>query len=216
MQNKITGIIAPKGSGKTFTVCNLLRGARCFAVFDMLGEFQYAKIADEVYSGTPRAFGKALMQERFRIVYRPTVFLRDDSSNSGERVPEFETFIDCCYLRGNMTCVIDEAHQLCSPHHCPESLLVAIRLGRHRSLDIVYVTQSWSAVSRPLTAATDEFVFFKIIEPLDLQGIRNRCGEEVRDRVQGLRKLEQLPDGSAIPGQRLTWNVTEGMVSVTE
>lgn len=64
---------------------------------------------------------------------------------------------------------IEEAARFCGPGHMPDALDRVIRLGRHRRLDVLWVTQRLSEVSRTLTAMTDVFVIVgAVTEPRDL------------------------------------------------
>ena len=179
------------------------------AVFDILHESQYLSACNEVVTGQPKRFAELLTGPPIKIAYRPVVFRMVDGE---ENVPEFEPFVKLCYLKGKMTMVVDEAHNLCSPNYMPDAFLDAVRLGRHRELNITYIGQSWAGIARPLTAATDEYYFFKIIEPRDLEGIRQRCGDEVMERVKNLRRLDYTKEGIPIPGEILHWSSYEGVI----
>lgn len=205
MHNVIIGVIAPKGSGKTHAVTQAIPGMERVAIFDMLREFSYIQCSQELIVGEPRKFGNALMAEQFKITYRPTVFL---AKGDDYECPEFHWFAKACYMRGDMWMIVDEAHYLCTAHTCPAVLYDAAVIGRHRRLNVIYITQSFSAVSRMLTRNTDEFWFFRISEPIDLQGIRDRCGDEIRDRVRSLRGLQKPePENNKplVPGEMLRW-----------
>lgn len=213
MQNTITGVIAPKGSGKTYTVTQMIQGMERVAVFDMVREFQY--LCCEPVTGKPRQFCEMLRQQQFRIAYRPTVFERD-----GDEIhcPELEPIVTACYLRGDMTLVIDESHLLLTARRCPTMLLISNWVGRHRRFSLVYVAQTFSTVSVPLRRNTDEFYFWRLIEPSDLNGVRERCGDEVANAVSTLRATEDLRDkgGTITPGQMLHWNKTHGILEITK
>jgi hypothetical protein len=205
--NRIIVAVAPTGSGKTHAVSAAFRECERAAVFDMVHEPAYLTGTDLIV-GQPRAFAECLKGESFRVCYRPIIF----SMMSGEEYcPEFEPFLKCCYLRGGMWAIIDEAHQLCSPHMCPDVLLSAVRLGRHRGLNLIFATQSFSAISRPITQNANEFWFWKIIEPSDIEGISQRCGREVAKKVTALRRLERTKEGKIIPGETVQWTAWEGM-----
>jgi len=209
MKNKIIGAIGPKGSGKTHSVAEYIRTLDRVAVFDLVHEAGYISDNSEIYQGTLQQFGQSLLRDNFCSIYRPTKY-----SIEGDLVvcPSFETIVKLCYLRGNMTLVIDEAHLLCTSRSCPPMLTISNLIGRHRQLSLVYVAQSFAAITRPLTRNTDEFWFWRIIEPVDLDGIRDRCGRDTADRVQNLRKLEQGNNG-IIPGEMVKWNIWEGTVT---
>lgn len=211
MTNKIIGVIGPKRSGKTHSVTEFIMTQQRLVAFDVVHESGY--LCCEPFTGTPKALAAAMMQEEFRLVYRPTFYELDDDGVS-IKCPVFEPIVTLCYLRGNMTLVIDEAHLLCTRRRCPKALLISNFIGGHRGLNIAYIGQSFAAITIPLTRNTDEFWFWRISEPADLDAIAARCGSETRDRVANLRKLDLRTDGTIIPGEMLKWNVWEGIVSV--
>lgn len=205
-------IIAPKGRGKTHLISHFLLPEKPrVAVFDMVHEAGYLFCCVPI-ANQPRVFAEALRQENFHVAYRPVIYKNDE----GELyTPEFEPFVKLCYLRGNMCMAIDEAHQICSPHSIPEPLLNAVQIGRHRNLDMIFITQSWSGIHRSITRNADEFYFFKTIEPSDLDGIQSRCGRVVAQKVSALVALERKPTGEIIRlGECLHWTNEAGVVEV--
>jgi hypothetical protein len=209
--NKIVGIIAPKGTGKTHLAAQMIKELERVAVFDPIHDPAYAACCEELVIGSPRRFGTEIFCERFRVVLRPTWYDPDSLD-----CVAFDWFCTLSFLRGNMTAIIDEAHLFCSSHRCPPELLNASRLGRHSKLSLVYITQSFTAVHRILTLNTNTFVFFKVIDPRDLDGIKDRCGIETAEQVQALRKLEFHEQNEPIPGQRLVWKDTETTPEIFE
>jgi hypothetical protein len=211
MQNKITGVIGPKGSGKTHEVAARIEPLPRVVVFDMVHEAGYLKDKSTVIVGNPHAFGEALRQPEFHIIYRPTIFRIE---NDKVHCPIFNTIVKLCYIRGNCLLVIEEAHLVCNAVSCPAMLMTANLIGRHRALSLMYISQSFAAVTRPLTRNTDEFLFWRIIEPGDLDGIRDRCGMETMATVKQLRKLEdhRKEGGEIIPGEMVEWNIWNGLI----
>lgn len=108
--------------------------------------------------------------------------------------------------------VIDEAHLICNSRTCPDMLLTSNFLGRHRELSIVLIAQRFTGIHRDITSNADRFVFFKIVEPTELQGIRDRCGNEVMLKVQNLKALSYDKSGNAIPGEMLEWTSSDGVI----
>jgi hypothetical protein len=210
--NRIIGLIAPKGSGKSYKAAELWGGMERAAVFNIVRkDAAFLSGATHVFDGQPREFARALGAEQFRIIYRPT---NVQVSDNGEiTFAEFRLFVECCFERGNMCMLVDEAHLLCSSRHIPPRFAQALILGRHENLDICYVAQGFSLVARLLTRNTDEFYFWKIIEPSDLQGIRERCGPEVADKVANLRRLEdkRRDGGTLTPGELVYWSSWGGL-----
>lgn len=200
--NEILGVIAPKGSGKTTLALHIIRELRAraenVAVFDFMGEDGYAQACEDIVVGSPRDLWAAMHGEGFSIAYRP---LEYDAKTGA--CPGFDFFCSISFKRGNLWVIVDEAHQFCNPHRIPKDLLSIARLGRHQRVSLVYITQSFTAVERTLTLNTNRFAFFRIIDPRDLDGIRDRCGPQVADDVAGLRKLDAE---SGIAGELKVWS----------
>lgn len=213
MQNRIMGVIGPKGSGKTYTVAEEINRMDRVAVFDMVRESAY--LCCEPIVGKPKQFAEAISLPAFKVAYRPTVF---EINGDDIHCPELSPIVTACYLRGDMTLVIDESHLLLTARRCPTMLLISNWVGRHRRFSIVYVAQTLATVSVPLRRNTDEFYFWRITEPNDLVGISDRCGSEVSERVANLRATNDQRDkgGIIVPGQRLHWSKTDGIMEITK
>lgn len=181
------------------------------AVFELKGDPLYLGPATDIVRGDPWEFAEKIKAESFRIIYRPAI-VRMKRDTDEDQYPGFEKFVKCCYLRGRMAIYIDEAHLFCTPHTIPETLMLACTLGRARELDIVYVCQSLNRVSRTLRQNTSEFRFWRVTEPTDIDAIGERCGSEVCERVQSLRRLEQTKAGQVIPGEMLVWDSWQGTI----
>ncbi len=210
--NRIVGLIGPKGSGKSYRAAELFAQSERAAVFNIVRkDAAFIGSATHVLDGRPREFARLLGEEQFRIVYRPTNVQVGD--NNEITFPEFSLFVECCFERGAMGMFVDEAHLLCSSRHIPPRFAQAVILGRHENLDICYVAQGFSLVARLLTRNTDEFYFWKIIETSDIQGIRERCGQQVADRVANLRRLEdkRREGGILTPGEMVYWSSWGGL-----
>jgi hypothetical protein len=203
VQNEITGIIAPKGTGKSFFAAQLFREARPVAVFDTLCEQTYVPYTEELIIGSPRNFAKAL-NPQCKIVYRPITAPETDLD--GAEHDEFHFFALAVYQHGDLTCIVEEADTFCNPGWAHEDFDRLRRIGRHKRVSLIYICRNWSEINRKLTASTNTFHFFTCFEPRDIEGISQRCGPEVAGRVQGLRKLTVSKDGTVIPGERLTWH----------
>lgn len=213
MQNRIVGVVGPKGSGKTYTVSQMIQREPRSAVFNIMRESAY--LCGEPIVGKPRQFAEMLRSNEFRINYIPTAFEREGDEIS---FPELDPFVTLCYLRGNMLMVIDESHLLLTARRCPTMLLISNWVGRHRRLSIVYVAQTFATVSVPLRRNTDEFFFWRMIEASDIDGVKDRCGYEVAEMVANLRATEDKrhEGGIIVPGQMLHWSKTHGVMEVTK
>ena len=52
------------------------------------------------------------------------------------------------------------------------------------------MAQRFASIDKKITYQTQIFDFFQTDEPTDLKGIADRCGSEVAEQVQGLRRLD--------------------------
>lgn len=213
MHNRIILVVGPKGSGKTHKVVEVVSTYDRYATFDLVHESAYAEA--EVIVGNPRALYECVRKDVFKVTYRPVT--HDVQANGLVTTPEFEPFVKLCYLRGDMLMVIDEAHLLCNSRNCPRMLMVSNLIGRHRELSMILVAQSFSGIHPAIRKNADEFYFWKIIEPSDLEGIQHRCGREVMEQVRNLRAIEtDEQDNFKAAGQMLHWTKSKGVVEVTE
>jgi hypothetical protein len=224
MQNKIICVIGPKGSGKTFTVCEGMKHMERVVVFDMVHEEAYAQVVLEEHNknnvivvGEPKKFAEAISRdkENFKVIYRP-VNLEVVKMGLVE-TNEFGPITKLVFLRGDCWFIVDEAHLLCNSHNCPKELMIANLLGRHRRMSLLLVAQSFTGIHPAIRKNADEFMFWRIIEPSDLDGIRERCGRDVEEQVRNLRPLERNPETEELirPGQMLRWDKLRGVVEIT-
>lgn len=212
-QNRIIGAIGPKGSGKTYTVAEYLTTQNRFVIFDIMGDASYLRVADEVIKNRKELLD-AVKEPEFKIIYRARI--ERDEKTGDIIAPDLEFVVDVAHTTGNMLLVIDEAHLLCDVHHIPTALFTACAVGRHRQLSLLYVSHRFALVHRILTTNTDEFWFWKIIEPADLDGIRQRCGNETMERVRSTRKLERDKNGTVVPGEMIRWTIEDGSPNESE
>lgn len=187
--NQIVGIIGPKGSGKTYFTCELIRNQRRIAVFDTAQEPSYIHVVDEIVFGNPEMLKAILLTPDFSVAYR-TLHLDEG----------FHHFATLSFLAGDMTMVIEEVDQLCSPHYIHEDMKLAADIGRHRNLNLIYICRAFSEISKTLTRGTNSFILFNTHEPRDLIAIEDRFGSEVSDAVTRLRRLQP-----PTPPQYLLW-----------
>jgi hypothetical protein len=219
MFNKIILIIGPKRAGKTRKVSELVRNLDRSVTFDLMKDRQYTSEDDSitVIRGKPREFAMSIGhdKEKFNVVYQPVIINLKD--NGLIDAPEFEPLLKLCHLRGNMYFVIDEAHLLCNSRNCPAELVMASYVGGHSGFSLILVAQSFSGIHPIIRRNADEFYFWKIIEPSDLDGIKERCGVEVREQVYNLRSTETDDNNQfKSAGQMLHWTKSRGVVEVTK
>jgi hypothetical protein len=215
MHNKIILVIGPKRSGKTRKVSELVQSIECSATFDMMKDDQYIEGAI-VVRGKPAEFARAIARENtsFRVVYQPTIINLQDNALIDS--PEFQPILKLCHLRGKMYFIIDEAHLLCNSRNCPAELVMASYVGGHSGFSMILVAQSFSGIHPAVRQNADELYLWRIIEPRDLEGIRERCGKEVEEQVRNLRSVELTDDEEfKNPGQMLHWSKSKGVIGIS-
>lgn len=104
----------------------------------------------------------------------------------------FASLLKAAYMAGDMTLVIEEIDNHCSAQYTPPALKIIVDYGRHRSLDIVWLTRNLPDVSRKLTSQTDLWVLFKQSEPLYLKKLGERFSDEVVSAVESLPKFRYV------------------------
>jgi len=170
-QNKIVGVIGAKGSGKTFYAKRLFAATEHAIVVDTMGEYDSGFIVSD-----PHYMIQHLRnQRRFRIVFLPL------------SEADFEFVCRAARAKGDLTLFIEEVHNYCTSHSINPQLQKVFRLGRHSNLNVVYTAQRYQDISRLVTAQTDEFVLFRISEPVDFQAIEKRFGSSMAEKVSRLQ-----------------------------
>lgn len=218
MQNKIIGVVAPKGSGKTTVVADLVRVTPRVAVYDPMGatDNQYRLAASEIIVQDLKAFHLAIAEENFQVLFEPALPEQD-----GEEwfYPDFRPFIQKVWRRaqliGPMMVVVDEAHYTMSKRTMPIEVLNIITNGRRYGLDIVWITQRFVGVNSWARANADEYWFFRLSHPADIDTVSQIAGPEVAGQVTELRRLDANAS-PVVPGQLLKWSSLDGSVEVID
>lgn len=182
LQNKITGIIGRKGTGKSTKLEELLSARDRVLVLDPMAEHDW----------TPNEISSLeTLSEFFRWNRKKPQWAA--SFVPGESIDEdVEDASRIAYKAGDHAIGIDEISLFTTAGHMPKALGRMIRTGRHRKMDIYWTGLRANEVPRTLTSLTDEFILFSQTEPLDLDAIAKRCGVDVADRVGELQLHEYL------------------------
>lgn len=169
-----------KGSGKSYSIKQRLRKFRgSVCVWDTLSE--YAGPASD--NPLPRA-----------VLYRSVRELAIASSQGKlakqavvqDRRDKFDAWCRWALAAGPRLLVIDEVNLYCGPSRGSEPLLELLRIGRHSCIDVEFAARRPAEVHRDLTAQADELVFFRTVEPRDLEWCRAYCGEDFARRLPKL------------------------------
>jgi hypothetical protein len=210
--------VAPKGSGKTTRIAELVRVTPRVAIFDPMAEtdFQYRRVASHIVTRDLQEAHLVLAEDNFRLLYEPQL-----PTQEGEEwfYADFRPFLAKCWRRvqliGPMMLVVDEAHYTMSARTMPVEMWNIVTNGRRYGLDVVWITQRFVGVNGWVRANADEYWFARLVHPADLQTVAAICGPEVMDRVRNLRRLDanSVP---IVPGQLLIWNSLDGSVILEE
>jgi hypothetical protein len=218
MMNKVIGVIAPKGSGKTTRVAELVRTTPRVAVYDPMAQtdMQYRLAASEIIEHDLPAFHKAIAEDNFQVLYEPELPVQDGDEWF---YPDFRPFIQKVWRRvqliGPMMVVIDEAHYTMSKRTMPIEVLNIITNGRRYGLDIVWITQRFVGVNSWARANADEYWFFRLAHPADVDTVSEIAGPEIADQVSNLRRLDATAT-PVVPGQMLIWSSLDGSARIED
>ncbi|HXT74628.1 MAG TPA: hypothetical protein VN785_12315 [Candidatus Angelobacter sp.] len=182
LQNKITGIIGRKGTGKSTKLEELLAGRDRILVIDPQAEHNWTPNEISSLEGLNEFFRWNRKKQEWAASFVPGESIEED----------VEDACRIAYKAGDHALAIDEISLFTTAGHMPRALGRTIRTGRHRKMDIYWTGLRANEVPRTLTALTDEFILFSQTEPLDLDAIAKRCGVDVADRVGALKLHEYL------------------------
>ena len=212
MQNKVIGVVAPKGSGKTTEVAELVRVTPRVAIYDPMAatDFQYRRVASHIVAHDLKEAHLLMAEENFQLLYEPELPTQDGDE---WYYADFRPFLMKVWRRvqlvGPMMLIIDEAHYIMSAKTMPLEMWNIITNGRRYGLDIIWITQRFVGVNGWVRANADEYWFFRLVHPADLSTVREIAGAEVSEQVRNLRRL----DSTKIPpvaGELLIWSSLDG------
>jgi hypothetical protein len=218
VQNKIIGVVAPKGSGKTTRVAELVKITPRVVIYDPMAEtdFQYRRVASHIVSHDLAECRKIMAEDDFQLLYEPEIPTQD-----GEEwyYADFRPFLLMCWQRvqmiGPMMLIVDEAHYTMSGRTMPLEMWNIVTNGRRYGLDVIWITQRFVGVNGWVRANADEYWFYKLVHPADLGTVREICGAEVGEQVRNLRRLDAI-SSPVVPGEILIWNSLDGSVTVED
>lgn len=206
IENRIIGIVGPKGSGKTY------RAARMFGTEKRCLLYQPVRVnteADEfatdiVETGHVEDIERIIAKDEFRCIYKvqDSEIVYVGKTNRCVYMSAPEVF-KSCYNVGSMTLYCDESHKVLNQGACDGEVSRVIELCRNNALNITYIAQSME-VTREIRRNTDELYLYRLREPGDLEKIEERCGSVTAERVANLRRLRK-EGGKIIPGECLHW-----------
>lgn len=201
LQNRIRAVIGPKGSGKSYRSAKMFAMCKRAVLYDIAHDEDYYRHATHIVTDTQQLFKVMRREEEFRAIY---VVSEADLMPKGKELIYISAVpvVEECFFIGNMTLFLDEAHELCTQWSIDWRIRKVVRLARHQQLNIVWISQSMNEIHREIRRNTDEYHFFKIHEPADLEAIKLRCGEPCALKVASLLRLKKHP---FTPGTCFVW-----------
>lgn len=186
LRNRIVGIAGRKGSGKSTLTREILQHCRRLFLFDTMGEHSW--VPDQ-FTDLDQAWSYiASAGQESGAVFQGSFIAEDAGDESLDT--DFAEICSAVWQAGNMTLAVEELPMMSEPNYVPPAFNRLVRLGRHRSVNILYTGQRLSECPRRVTAATDIFVLFHTSEPVDLDRISERAGPETAEGVARLGEHE--------------------------
>jgi hypothetical protein len=177
MQNKIVLVVGFRGSGKSTVASSILKANNGIFLFD--------PHFDPAYSWIPNAartieqlddyarWRREAKPQRIGIRYVPD-----------GRLDPFDALNDFCAWgwrwRNIWLCVEEVSESTRSPSAAgmPPELRRIVNQGRHNGINQIYCGLRYAEIPRPLSAGANVQILFACREPLDLDSIRSRIGQE--------------------------------------
>lgn len=210
-QTKITGIVGPKGSGKTYLASRMFGKENAAVFFDVAEDDGILPFATAIIEAPQYLVDvRNILNKEWRDDQPNRIVWRSRNLTMAKRgfcyYRDFDSLIQAMERIGSLTFYVDEAHQICNAWTSTPEFIKLIRMGRHYKINIVWISQRFATVNRELTANTDELIFFRLWEPLDLDAVNKRCGKKIAEEVRSLKRIQTV--GTAvIPGQHIIFNV---------
>jgi len=189
---EVRGIFGTSGTGKTFLAANMYGMESRAVVYNFMHDPQFAVKSTHILNGDEAS--AARLRRLFKAYKENKEGLRLDFEPTDISEDEILSFDRVCFevYRSGMpiSFYIDELHMLTSAGWSPKELKDIAFTGRHREISVIYMAQRFASIDKKITYQTQIFDFFQTDEPTDLKGIAERCGSEVSEQVQSLRRLD--------------------------
>lgn len=183
LQNLIIGISGVKGYGKSTYLRELVGDESSLAIVDTLGEHT---------DWCPVCPGDSLKEQIEMLAEPPEEFQWSFMLNPSDAESHLDYLCKAAYRAGGLTFVLEEADYFSSANRDCEGMELLIRYGRHRGINLVWVTRNLVEISRRMTSQTDVFVMFRTQEPLYIEKLAKRMTPEVALEIQNLPRFEYV------------------------
>jgi DNA helicase HerA-like ATPase len=178
-ENTILSIMGRKGSGKSTLVREIMNSGQFPRIFVLDTNGEYGLEDGFEITHTVKAGAKAMLRVRNRDEFRISLRERDTE--------QLVKLLDVAFEIPHHLMVIEETHFYVKPAYLPAEISQMVRLGRHRAISQIYVSQRPSGLNRDLTSQSDFIVTFRQSEPRDIKWLGEVAGDGAED-------VRNLPD----------------------
>ena len=180
-EQKVVLIIGKRGSGKSYLANKVLRDRSRLFVYDCMGDFNEGVLfAYNQFAGLSR-FWRSHYKGSFRLIYRPLW-----------PANQLELPAAMAWELGNMTFVIEEAAECCQPNQVKDSVAKLVRMGRHRNIEVVAITQRPYELDIMFRSQAKVMLVFNTTEPRDREWLRKVIGPEIEAKLDQLGPYEHV------------------------
>jgi hypothetical protein len=191
VRNRLILCVGFRGSGKSTVASSILKANNGVFVFD--------PHVDDAYRWIPNtAHGAEQFEDylRWRQQAKPErIACRFIPDGRGDPFEELDYFCSEMWHWRNVWICVEEVSECCkgvSAQGMPPELRRIVNQGRHKGINQIFCGLRYAEIPRPVSAGADVQILFPSGEPLDLDSMRSRVGQEATERVQGLGQYEAL------------------------
>ena len=164
-KTEIITVLGQRGSGKSSWIQKALPDIPRFILWDTLGEYGQYKLYTEAQT----------KQELFDYVWDHNEGVLQVIYNSIED-EDFGFVCGLCENLGDLTFIIEEVDNYATPNFMPIELKRLLKYGRHFGISMIFVSRRPAEINRLITAQSQRFICFTIIEPLDVRYLTSILG----------------------------------------
>lgn len=172
-----------KGFGKSTFLRELVGDEQSLVVVDTLGEHA------EWCPGCP---AESMKEQVAFLSEPPESFKWSFLLNPQDPERHLDYLAKAAYRAGDLTFVLEETDYFSSANSDCEGVDLLTRYGRHRGINLVWITRNLAAISRQLTSQTDAFILFRTSEPLHIDALAKRISPEIAVEVSQLPRYEYI------------------------
>ena len=191
VRNRLILCVGFRGSGKSTVASRILEANNGAFVFDPHGDDAYRWIKN-----TARTVQQLDDYARWHREAKPKrAMLRYIPDGRLDPFEALDVFCAWAWTWRNVwLCVeeVSEATRSSGAGGMPPELRRIVNQGRHQGIHQVYCGLRYAEIARPISAGADVQIIFRCQEPLDLDAMRSRVGQEATEKVQSLGHYEAL------------------------